>query len=188
MSAPWVFILIGVIAVIINFGSHKDALVSFFGLEITAQSLDAGALIVGRAFAVTAAVMLLACTTPISELLMGMRRIGIPGVLVDISAATYRMIFLLLDRAGAIRRAQAARLGYTNSRRATSSMGQLLATVFVSSWDRARRLEAGLDGRGGTAELVPIRPAKPFSGRFIFWTLIANLLAAALVITIWWWK
>lgn len=188
LTAPALFIVLGVVAVVVQIGSAPGALVVVGPFQITASSLVAAGLIAARAFAVTSAVMLLACTTPMTELLAGLRRIGVPGTLVDIAASMYRMITVLSARTGAIRHAQVARLGYASRQGATRSMGMLFSTVFVSAWDRARRLEAGLEGRGGTAELVALRPGNPVSGRFLGWTIVANLAAVGLMAAGWWWR
>lgn len=188
LSAPWVFILIGAVAVAVGFGHGDGALVTFGPFQITSDSLAAAGMIISRAFAVTAAVMLLAATCPMTELLSGMRRLGVPGVLVDIAAAMYRMIFLLLGRASEIKHAQTARLGYSTRKGAIRSMGQLLATVFISALGRARRLEAGLEGRGGTGELVAVRPPNPPSAVFVTGTIVVNAAAASLVFLGWWFR
>ncbi|MDO4783738.1 MAG: cobalt ECF transporter T component CbiQ [Propionibacteriaceae bacterium] len=186
LAAPWTFIGLGAIAIAVGLGRAPAPLAALGPFYVTGESLDSAALVVARAFAVTAAVLLLAATCPMSELLSGLRRLGVPAALVDIAASVYRMIFLLLERASAIRHAQAARLGYVGPRRAFASLGQLLATVFLSAWDRARRLEAGLEGRGGTGELVALKPPPPVSARFIAGIFAANALAAALVVLGWW--
>ena len=98
----------------------------------------------------------------------------VPEVAVDIAAVTYRMIFALLDAASAIRAAQAGRLGYASGRAARRSVGQLCAAVLVAAWDKARRLEDGLAGRGGVAA-VPLVPARAVSTPFV-------LAAGALVV------
>lgn len=186
LAAPWAFIGFGTLAIAIGLGQAPTPLAALGPFYVTGDSLASAALVLARAFAVTAAVLLFAATCPMSELLAGLRRLGVPAALVDIAASVYRMIFLLLGRASAIRRAQAARLGYVTPRRALASLGQLLATVFLSAWDRARRLEAGLEGRGGTGGLVVLKPAPPVSARFVAGILAANALAAALVALGWW--
>ena len=77
-----------------------------------------------------------------------------------------RQIFALLDAASAIRAAQAGRLGYASGRAARRSVGQLCAAVLVAAWDKARRLEDGLAGRGGVAA-VPLVPARSVSTPFV---------------------
>lgn len=186
VAAPWAFIGMGGLAIAVGLGEAPNPLARLGPFYVTAESLSSAATVLARAFAVTAAALLLAATCPMSELLSGLRRIGVPGVLVDIAASTYRMIFLLWSRASAIRRAQEARLGYASWSRALTSVGQLLAAVFLSAWDRARRLESGLEGRGGTGELVAIGPSAAVSARFVWGIAAANVLAAAVVLVGWW--
>ena len=98
---------------------------------------------------------MLALTTPMTDVLGGLRRVGVPAFLVEIAGVVYRMIFTLLDSVGTIRESQTARLGYATRRAALASTGTLLAG----------RLEAGLAGRGYTGDLIVTTPARQASWR-----------------------
>ncbi len=81
---------------------------------------DAGARagsLVGHALAGSAAVLLLAATTPMSDLLPALRRLRVPAAVVEVASVTYRLLFVLLESLRTIREAQTARMGYSSLRR-----------------------------------------------------------------------
>lgn len=164
MIGPAVFIAIGGVTIAITVGAGD--LVSWGPVGVDEGSASRAALVAGRALAATSAMILLAATTPMVDLLAGLRRARVPEVAVDIAAVTYRLIFSLLDSAAAISAAQAGRLGYASGSAARRSVGLLSAAVLVRAWDRARRLEEGLAGRGGVTS-VPLVPARAVSAPFV---------------------
>lgn len=95
-----------------------------------------------------ATMVLLANTTPFSEILRVLRRLGTPALLVTTLALMYRYLFVLVDEAQRMRRARLAR---TFSRQAASDW-QRLATVvsqlFLRSTERAERIYAAMVARG----------------------------------------
>jgi cobalt/nickel transport system permease protein len=122
--------------------------------------------------------LMLATTTPVSDLLAWARRRGVPEAVVDIAGLVYRLLFVLLTTLHAVRDAQTARLGYANRRAAIRSAAALTAAVLTRSWDRARRLEDGLAGRGLDGPLRVLDEVLPSSRRFV----AASALAPVAVI------
>ena len=108
---------------------------------------QAGSL-VGHAVAGSAAVLCWPRRRPMSDLLpgaaaaAGARGRGRGGV-VDLPDAVRALTSLTT-----IREAQTARMGYASVRGSYRSSGALAAAVLTRSWDRARRLQDGLAGRG----------------------------------------
>ena len=164
MLGPLLFIALGAVTIAVTLGSGD--LWSVGPLGVDEGSATRAVLVATRALAATSAMVLLAATTPMVELLAGLRRARVPEVAVDVAAVTYRMIFTLLDAASAIRTAQVGRLGYASGRAARRSVGLLCAAVLVTAWDGARRLEEGLAGRGGVGS-VPLVPARAVSAPFV---------------------
>ncbi|MGO1165003.1 MAG: cobalt ECF transporter T component CbiQ [Janibacter sp.] len=179
MLGPAVFITIGAVTIAITLGPGD--LVSWGPLGVDEGSASRAALVAARAIAATSAMILLAATTPMVDLLAGLRRVRVPEVAVDVAAVTYRLIFSLLDAASAISAAQTGRLGYSSTRTARRSVGQLCAAVLVMAWDQARRLEEGLAGRGGVGS-VPLVPARAVSTPFVLFggALVTGLAALSL--------
>ncbi|MFD0803720.1 CbiQ family ECF transporter T component, partial [Streptomonospora algeriensis] len=121
--------------------------------------------VTGRAAAAVCCQLLFAFTTPLADLLPRLTRIGLPSALVEMVALIYRMLFVTLDSARRIQTGQAGRLGYVDRRAWVRSVGSLGAALFVRSFDRAQRMQRGLECRGYTGELtvlvdeLPLRPA-----------------------------
>lgn len=133
-----------------------------------------------RSVSATAAMILLASTTPMTELTASLRRIGLPPACVDVVTAMYRLVFLLLESVAVVRKSQVSRLGYSNARRSVRSAGLLTAAVLVRAWARGHALERGLAGRSaGTATAPPV--AVPVSRPFLCAALvtIAGIVSAS---------
>jgi cobalt/nickel transport system permease protein len=99
-----------------------------------------------------------------------------------VASVTYRLLFVLLASLSTIREAQTARMGHSTWRRSYRSSGALAAAVLTRSWDRARRLQEGLAGRGMEAGLRVLPEALPSSRAFLAATVtgLAGLVAVGL--------
>ncbi|MFC3997362.1 cobalt ECF transporter T component CbiQ [Nocardiopsis sediminis] len=157
--APLAFILTGAATLLVGVGGGDGLLAwtpdgTAWAAEISARAAAALVCQLGFAF-----------TTPLAELLPRLTAIGLPTALVEVVALVYRMLFVALDTARRIGAGQAARLGYSGRRARLRSLGSLGAALFIRSYDRARRMQHGLECRGYTGELrvlldpLPLRPA-----------------------------
>lgn len=126
--------------------------------------VEAGALVL-RSTAAVSALLLLALTTPATDLVAGLSRLGVPRDIVEIALLTYRFLLLLADTALAMDAAQAARLGHDGWRRRIRSAGLVAANLLPRAMDRARRLETALAARGWEGgDLAVLSPVRPVSG------------------------
>ncbi|MGY1608282.1 MULTISPECIES: cobalt ECF transporter T component CbiQ [unclassified Geodermatophilus] len=123
--------------------------------------------LVGHSVAGGAAVLLLATTTPVSDLLPALRRLRVPAAVLEVAGVTYRMLFVLLESLRTIREAQTARMGHSSLRRSYRSSGVLAAAVLTRSWERARRMQEGLAGRGMETGLQVLPESRPSSPAFL---------------------
>jgi cobalt/nickel transport system permease protein len=173
---PLAFVAVGALTAVVSvdgggFGWAPDA------------AARAGSL-VGHAVAGGAAVLLLATTTPMSDLLPALQRLRVPAAVTEVAAVTYRLLFVLLDSLRTIREAQTARMGHATLRGSLRSNGMLAAAVLSRAWDRARRLQEGLAGRGMETGLKVLPESLPSSRPFVVATVggLAALLTAGLVL------
>jgi cobalt/nickel transport system permease protein len=150
------------------------------GVRLAWSPAGAGlALEVGlRSLAAVSCLALLTLTTPVSELVPWLRRLGVPQAVVEIALLIYRLIFVVAERAAAARQAQDARLGYSTGRRAIRSLGLLAAGLLGRSLARARRLEIGLAARGFEGALKVLSPRRALSGARLA-TAVGTVLAVA---------
>ncbi|MGJ3508126.1 cobalt ECF transporter T component CbiQ [Enemella sp. A6] len=179
LLGPATFVLIGAVVIAVLVGRPPaEAIWSWWLLSATDDSLALAAQVTTRSVASFSAVLLLAATTPMSDLLAGLRALRVPEVLVEIAGLMYRMLFSLLSSAGAIMEAQRARLGYASASSARRSVGGVGGAVLRQAWTRAQRLEAGLEGRGYTGSLRTLTPPRPVSRRFL---VLSGLLLVTLM-------
>ncbi|MGY1711509.1 cobalt ECF transporter T component CbiQ [Geodermatophilus sp. SYSU D00758] len=155
---PLAFIGVGALTAVVSVGDG--------GIGWAPDAAARAGSLVGHAVAGSAAVLLLATTTPMSDLLPALRRLQVPAAVVEVAGVTYRLLFVLLESLHTIREAQTARMGWSSPRRSYRSAGLLAAGVLTRSWDRARRLQEGLAGRGMEAELRVLPEVLPSSRLF----------------------
>ena len=94
------------------------------------------------------AVILLSNTTPFSELLGLLRKIGVPPLLVTVLALTYRYVFVLIDESLRLRRARECRMFVTRKSHIWLSLTSLLGQLFIRSTERSERIYAAMISRG----------------------------------------
>jgi cobalt/nickel transport system permease protein len=173
---PLAFVAVGAVTAVVEIGGD--------GLGWAPDAATRAGSLVGHALAGGAAVLLLATTTPMSDLLPALRRARVPEAVVEVASVVYRLLFVLLDSLHTIREAQTARMGYSSLRRSYRSSGSLAAAVLICSWDRARRLQDGLAGRGMETGLRVLPETLPSSAAFLAATGagLAGLVGVSLVI------
>jgi cobalt/nickel transport system permease protein len=169
---PVAFIAVGALTAVVQLGAG--------GLAWAPDAAARAGSLVGHAMAGSAAVLLLATTTPMSDLLPALRRLRVPEAVVEVASVVYRMLFVLLESLRTIREAQTARMGYSSVRRSYRSSGALAAAVLTRSWDRARRMQEGLAGRGMESGLRVLPEVLPSSRLF----LAASALGLVAIVTV----
>jgi len=111
-----------------------------------------------------AALICLAATTPFAALLDGLRKMGVPVILVDILTLTYRYLFVLVEESSRLRRAAAAR-GYRARWLGQALLiGRLIGQLFVRSYERAERVHRAMLLRGYRGQMPAAAP-RPFGVR-----------------------
>jgi cobalt/nickel transport system permease protein len=177
LAVPLLFIVVAATSTAVTLDSAGP----FFTTSTDAVHRAANA--VGRSLAATAALMLLASTTPMSAITTSLRRLGVPAACADVITAMYRMVFLLLESVAVVRKSQTARLGYSSVSRSVRSAGLMTAAVLIRAWRRAHALERGLAGRSLGMPLAS--PAKqPVSKGFLAAALSTNLVVVLACLTV----
>jgi cobalt/nickel transport system permease protein len=93
-------------------------------------------------------IILFSNTTPFSEILILLRRIGIPALLITILALTYRYLFVLIDEAVRLRRARNSRMFVIRRSRIWLSLTSLMGQLFIRSTERSERIYTAMISRG----------------------------------------
>ena len=130
------------------------------------------ALVCARSLGGLAALLFLALTTPMNDIIALLRRLKAPEVLLDLMTLCYRMLFVLSEAMHDMHTAQAARLGHAGPRRAMRSLGIMAANLMVQVWQRSLALHHAAQARNNDGPLRFLEPEYPRTR--------ASLAAAAL--------
>ncbi|WP_303981252.1 cobalt ECF transporter T component CbiQ [Dongia mobilis] len=174
-SVPLLFILASTLAQIVTLDVNHMMPV----IGLSPASINAAAFVGLRSLACIGALLFLALTTPLTDLLRLLRRLGLGAEVSDVALMMFRFVWLTLDCLERGRQSQANRLGYGGYRRSLQSIGMLLANLLPRVLGRAQRLEAGLASRGYHGELRFIVRERPLSaGRLLAVSLLLLSIAA----------
>ena len=100
-----------------------------------------------------AALVLLAATTPFSEIIRVLRSCRVPALLLTTLTLMDRYLFVLVEETARMGRARASRTFVQRSRFATwGLLANTLGQLFVRSVERAGRIYAAMCARGWEAE------------------------------------
>ena len=161
--------------------------VTYDGLHMLGNTL-------AKAWLSALGLILLSATTPFTQLLRGLERLGVPRVMVMILSFMYRYIFVLVDEAMRMQRARDSRSVATwhpLSRRGLwqiKSVGSMIGTLFIRSYDRAERVYMGMLARGFDGEIRTLSDLHftlvdaRFAAGFLFCLALIALVAARSVI------
>lgn len=121
-----------------------------------------------------AALIGLVSTTRFNDLLVAMKKLGVPKILVVQLGFLYRYIFLLIDKVGRMLRARSARklvnLGF---RFETKVAGSMIGSLLVSSLDMAVRTGTAMEGRGFDGHVRTLSTLKITTRDIVFITISA---------------
>ncbi len=153
--APMGFAVTGALSLVVQWGDN--------GLSLAPHGIEDAAALLLRSWAGVSCLLFLSLTTPATDLIGGLRKLGIPAELAEIALLVYRFVFQLADIAAAMHASQAARLGHVGWKRRLRSLGLLAANLMPRAFDRAHRLEIGLAARGWQGEMRVLSPKRPLS-------------------------
>ena len=106
------------------------------------------AFLVAKSTACLLAMVLLANTTPFSELLRVLRKARVPALLVTTLSLMYRYLFVLIDESGRMKRARASRTFAPRRSRTWHTTATVASQLFIRSTERADRIWAAMCARG----------------------------------------
>lgn len=135
-------------------------------------------LVLVRSWLSASAILLLASTTPLPQVLRALRAFRVPVLLVELIQFIHRYLFVLAEQVWRMRSAAAARGGQASYRAAAGAV----STLFARSYDRAERIHQAMLARGYSGEL-PVASEAP--AREADYLLVAAVVSAFAAVAFW---
>jgi cobalt/nickel transport system permease protein len=120
-------------------------------LWITLEGVYKAALFAMRVWVCGGALSLLTLTTRFTTLLQGMERLHLPRLFIQLTAMTYRFIFLFTDevyRMGVAREARTVRKERMVSFKTLRSLSSMIGTLFIRAYERGEKVYQAMLARG----------------------------------------
>jgi cobalt/nickel transport system permease protein len=177
LMAPLLFVAMSTLPFALERASPSSA-IAWLPYAWSTTGAHHGLVVGARALAASSCLLLFAAPTPLHVVTLLLRQLRVPPLFTDALLLTGRLIAVTRARFEARQRAAALRLGACSWRARWRTSGLLGATLLVDTVQQARRLEIGLDARGGfTTEHV----VTPSWGRASVARLVGSVLLATTV-------
>lgn len=188
LSLPAVFLLLSGIALIWDFTSSAEGVVSVGGFGgyfvITQAAQQTAKLVVARALGAVSCLYFLSLSTPMSELLTVLRKVHVPKIIVELAVLIYRYIFVLLTTYGNMNNAAASRLGFDGYRQSMQTTGQIYGSLLAVSFRRAEAYLDAMESRCYDGDICFLDEPKPVHALQILFTVaVIGVMAAAVILT-----
>ena len=159
---------VGIIAISVPFVKQGDVIGSVsiwsWDISVTRTGLDIFATILVKAWLSALSLILLTATTRLADLLKGLEQLRVPMVLIMILSFMYRYIFVLTDDVMRMKQARDSRNFGGRQMWQIRTIGNMIGTLFVRSYERGERvyfamLSRGYDGHTKTLTKLGFRTA-----------------------------
>ncbi|MBB1242411.1 cobalt ECF transporter T component CbiQ [Streptomyces durbertensis] len=158
--------------------------VEWLGLSLSESGLWSAWNVLAKGTLGVAASVLLAATTEIRELLLGLERLGLPPLLVQIAAFMIRYLDVVADELRRMRIARASRGFTARGPRQWAVLAKSAGALFVRSYERGERVHLAMLSRGYTGTMPVIDRLTAGTAQ---WAGAAALPLAALVLCLLGW-
>ena len=168
------------LAVSVKIGGLESAV----SLQLAKTEYVRVAQVCGRSLGGLAALLFLALTTPLIDIISMLRQLRAPEVLLDIMVLCYRTLFVFSESVHDTITAQSARLGYATARLSMRSLGGLVANITVQVWQRSQALYLAAMARNNDGPLRFLEHSYPHSTRDMCIALCSGTVLVALSMVI----
>jgi cobalt/nickel transport system permease protein len=117
-------------------------------ISVTYSGLQVFWNILAKAWLSILSLILLTSTTKFPSLLKGLEKLRMPGVMVMLLSFMYRYLFVLVDEVMRMRQARDSRNFSGGRLRQLRTVGNMIGTLFIRSYERGERVYAAMMARG----------------------------------------
>ena len=151
--------------------------VSYSGLLVLANVLS-------KAWLGILSLILLSSTTKLADLLKGLRQLRVPHVIVLILSFMYRYIFVLMDEMMRMKQARDSRNFGGSRLHQLRTIGNMIGTLFIRSYERGERVYGAMLARGFDGEVRTLQTLK-FGRNDIYFSISFGMVLVICGI-LWW--
>jgi cobalt/nickel transport system permease protein len=158
--------------------------IELLGLTVSEHGALSGWNILAKGTLGVVTSILLASTTPVRALLMGLERLHLPPVLVHIAAFMVRYLDVVLDQA---RRMRIARISRGHDPRflwQVTATARSIGSLFIRSFERGERVYLAMVSRGYTGSMPALSTERATAAQ---WASAMSLPAVASAVLVWSW-
>lgn len=177
------FLLASALSLLVSIDvSHNQAL--GVSLHLAESEFPRIAQVCCRSLACLSALLFLALTTPLSDIISLLRRCKLPDTLLDLMTLCYRTLFVLSEAVHETITVQSARMGYATITLSIRSLGGMVANLSVQVWQRSQALHLAVLARNNDGALRFLEPDYPHSPRAIPCAVISGLLLILVAVSL----
>ncbi|CDH03426.1 energy-coupling factor ABC transporter transmembrane protein [Xenorhabdus bovienii] len=146
---PLGFLGIGLIAIVLSASLQPDSLlwgfkVGQYWLGIDSQGVNMANQTLWRSLATLAATFWFMLNMPFEQMIKLLKFCRVPHLLIEQILLTWRFIFIFVEEAAAIHRAQSLRFGYRSLRTSYRSLAMLVGMLFARVMSRYQQMSVAL--------------------------------------------
>lgn len=165
--APFI-LLTGVFLPFVTAGLPEHQIVTWRSWHFSQPGLERLAGLLLKSFLALTGLLLLSATTPFNQLLQAMRQFKIPQTFITLTEFTYRYHVVLIDELEHMKRACDCRGFVPRWLWQARTIGQLIGTLFLRSYERAERIHQAMMARGYTGQIAAQAPLRLALGDRLF--------------------
>ncbi len=153
--------------------------VEVLGIELAREGLLGGWNILAKGTLGVVASILLSATSELRDLLRGMERLKVPGLLVQIAMFMFRYLEVVTGEMGRMQVARDSRAFQGRSLRQARVYGHSAGALFIRSYERGERVHLAMLSRGYTGTMPVLREVNASTAQ---WRTAAVLPLTALCV------
>ncbi|GAB6153586.1 cobalt ECF transporter T component CbiQ [Desulfosporosinus burensis] len=189
MLVPLSFLLISVLTIAFSVSSNPSG----FWLAQTMYGLTVGIhypdLITAvhlflRSLGAVSCLYFLALTTPMTELITVLNKMRVPVIITELMVLIYRFIFVFMETATTIRRAQLSRSGYVSMKSSYRSLSRLFSALLGKVFVKSQELYNALAARCYSGEIKVLTEKRPVSPKN--YLIITGLEIPLILLNLFW--
>lgn len=185
---PVFFLVAGTLTLAVSISENQHTFIYLLDvgsiqLGITRPGLLLAAGVFLKSMGAVSCLYFLSLTTPLTEIILVLRKLRVPTTFIELMSFVYRFIFVLMETTSKIYTSQSARLGYLTIKTTYNSLGKLIANLFAKSLYYANCLSITMGARCYNGKTQVLERCRPVSRRNIAFIILidAGLLLSSLL-------